>query len=952
MGTAPPSILNAAQVRERCGVTAIVLRGHFVGVVAESREAAHGAAALLVIDWTVGGAATSAAPESALVSRRTVARRGDAAAALSEATLRIGRTYAWPEDAECRGIVVAEVRDMAASIWLATGMPARLRGDLAVLLGMPLECIELLAHAFVGATDTLATYHAAADAALLSQSAGRPVQVELSRAATRLADDPPPRLVTTIDGGLDETGVLNAYAMVIEGVSRAPAPLALLLSGARSLPMDENPSAHADELLDAPLLPYDVEHLEVTRVSNPSGFSAADPSVADFAHVFAVESHCDEAAAAMACDPVTWRLQQPIDARGAALIRRTSKHAAWIARPASVSAPTTPGGIRSGRGFAYARSVDGRLGSTERSWAAWVAEVAVDTRNGDVTVTRVVVGHDAEHPALASDRASSARIAAPQRHPQAVEVITRLTTEQRFDAPARIPIASPLIEVLGELEIARSGVPERMAAATFDAAPMPLFGGGAAMLPAAAAIANAIFDATGIRLREPPFSADRVRRALEESRAPRAARERNWLAKALAGIAGVLALIVPWRAPIAPVAPPDPGYFSAAAIERGRLVSAAGDCAVCHTLPNGARYAGGLDIETPFGTIVSTNITPDVATGIGGWSYAAFERALRSGIHRDGTHLYPAFPYTAYAKVTDGDLLALYAYLMSQPAVRATPRRTRLAFPFNVRPLLAAWNLMFHRSGVFTPDPAQSSGWNRGAYLVDGLGHCGGCHSPRNAFGAERGGRDYLAGGSVDGWDAPALNGIATSPVAWTREALYDYLRTGYSATHGAAAGPMAAVVHELGALPDDDLRAIATYLTASNRVVAASATVSSAMRERQSVTLPTLDALGARIYGGACAVCHEPDQGPPTYGIKVALTSISTLHARTPTNLLLVLLQGVSNPPTAQLGYMPGFHDTLDDAQLAHLANYLRARFAPEKPPWRDVGASAAALRSRVPAP
>jgi nicotinate dehydrogenase subunit B len=299
---------------------------------------------------------------------------------------------------------------------------------------------------------------------------------------------------------------------------------------------------------------------------------------------------------------------------------------------------------------------------------------------------------------------------------------------------------------------------------------------------------------------------------------------------------------------------------------------------------------------------------------------------------------------------------------------------------------MAAWNLMFHRPGVFMPEPSRSLEWNRGAYLVDALGHCSACHSPRNVFGAERRGRDYLAGGVVDGWEAPALNPSSPAPRTWTREDFYDYLRSGYSANHGAAAGPMSAVVTELGALPDADLRAIATYLASLNpaprpaaavpvaaaanaaeipgstvpdaaaqhaatvndaaathgRTVAAAAAV-----HGRSANAAALDGLGARIYGGACAVCHEPDQGPPIYGVKVALAPTTTLHAANPTNLIRVLLEGIANPPYPELGHMPAFHDTLDDRQVAELADYLRARFAPGEPSWRNVAQTVAALRS-----
>ena len=205
-----------------------------------------------------------------------------------------------------------------------------------------------------------------------------------------------------------------------------------------------------------------------------------------------------------------------------------------------------------------------------------------------------------------------------------------------------------------------------------------------------------------------------------------------------------------WASALAPIHPPEAGAFSAAQLERGRLLAAAGNCAACHTASDGVVNAGGRGVATPFGTVWSTNLTPDPETGIGTWSFAAFERAMRQGIGRDGRHLYPAFPYTAFAGMTEGDLLALYAHLMAQPPVRSVVPETRLAFPFNLRPLLAGWNLLFHRPGAIEPDPARTAAWNRGHYLVNALGHCGACHTPRNALGAERRGA-ALAGASRAG---------------------------------------------------------------------------------------------------------------------------------------------------------------------------------------------------------
>jgi nicotinate dehydrogenase subunit B len=402
---------------------------------------------------------------------------------------------------------------------------------------------------------------------------------------------------------------------------------------------------------------------------------------------------------------------------------------------------------------------------------------------------------------------------------------------------------------------------------------------GVATLPAAAAIANAIHHATGVRLREVPFQPEQLRLAwparARASHPLPSGRGWGWLAAGAAGLAGMAAMAWPLKPALPLTDGPDVSLYSPQALERGRLVAAAGDCVVCHTAPGGASNAGGLGLETPFGTIYSTNITPDNETGIGRWSYAAFERAMRHGIHQDGRQLYPAFPYTAFAKLSDGDLQALYGYLMSQPAVKAKAPETQLAFPYNLRPAMAGWNLLFHDATPFKADPARSAEWNRGAYLVEGAGHCAACHSPRNALGAEKSGIHYLGGGEAEGWSAPALNQLAGGKLPWSREELYQYLRTGFSARHGVAAGPMAPVIHGLAQLPEADVRAMATYLMElpgqdaqdAQPAPAQAAPGSSDCDGGRHVAMPApateRQVNGERIYQNACAVCHEAGSGP-----------------------------------------------------------------------------------------
>jgi nicotinate dehydrogenase subunit B len=497
----------------------------------------------------------------------------------------------------------------------------------------------------------------------------------------------------------------------------------------------------------------------------------------------------------------------------------------------------------------------------------------------------------------------------------------------------------------------------------------PLGVGESASVPSAAAIANAIYDATGVRFRELPFTPERILKGLREGQvvpdalpAPRPAPPpatrwtnpfaiRRGMLASIAAVCsaaiGIGAAVLPWRA-IAPITRPDASVYAASTIARGEQLAALGACAECHTSANGMINAGGRPLDTPFGTIYSTNITPDVATGIGAWSYPAFERAMREGIHRDGRHLYPAFPYTHFARTSEADLQALYAHLMAQTPVRAEAPGNALHFPFNLRPLMAGWNALFHQSTTFQADPARSEIWNRGAYLVEGLGHCSACHSPRNAFGAEQQNK-YLAGGFAVGWEAPALTSLSLAPISWSEDELFAYLRTGESHTHGVAAGPMAPVVKELMALPDQDIRAMAVYLASFNDTPLDKPAEAALAAQLEGATKVTYAPnAGARLYQGACAVCHEVG-GLPLFGSRPSLALNSNLHSRAPDNLIQVILHGISKPAASDLGYMPAFRDSLSDAQISELVSFLRKQFAPDKPAWSDVPSVVGRIRRSV---
>ena len=414
-------------------------------------------------------------------------------------------------------------------------------------------------------------------------------------------------------------------------------------------------------------------------------------------------------------------------------------------------------------------------------------------------------------------------------------------------------------------------------------------------------------------------------------------------------------LALTWRPQLAPIDPPARSSFDAALIRRGEQLAGVGNCAACHTTRDGGPYAGGVALATPFGTVHGTNLTPDPDTGIGRWSEAAFRRAMRDGVARSGSRLYPVFPFDHYARASDDDLQALYAYFMSLPAVHAPTPKSALKFPFGIRPLMAGWNALFHDPAPMQPDPQQSAEWNRGAYLVNGLGHCGACHTPRNTLGAEQGGSAYLSGAMVEGWEAPALTALASkSAVPWNAESLYRYLRHGHSPQHGTAGGPMAEVVRELAQVPDADLRAMADYLASFNAQTSEAEAGAQAQRAVAAAAAAArrgqLLGPAQRLFDGACAACHHDGNGPTLLGVNVPLALNSNLTSARPDNLLRTILDGVREPAARDIGFMPAFREALDDAQIAELAGYMRARFAPQAPAWTDLPASVARLRAVPP--
>lgn len=399
-------------------------------------------------------------------------------------------------------------------------------------------------------------------------------------------------------------------------------------------------------------------------------------------------------------------------------------------------------------------------------------------------------------------------------------------------------------------------------------------------------------------------------------------------------------VVFAWRSPIAEVAVETAKTFPAEAIAAGESVARAGYCATCHTADGGAAYTGGYPVATGFGIIHSTNITPDPDTGIGRWSLAAFRRSMHEGVARDGSHLFPAFPYDHFTLTLNADIDVLYAYLMTLEPLPEAAFANTVPFPLNIRLLQAGWKLLFFDEGRYASDPAQSDAWNRGAYLAEGLSHCAACHTPRNALGARIATQPY-AGAVVEDWVAPALTRANMAPAAWDEEALYTYLRDGANATHGVALGTMGPVIHEgLIALPDTDIRALAVYFTevaGTSGVTDNSAALSAALEVSALGLLQQRDA-DARLYNAACSSCHS-NTSDMLQTARPELGLNSALWIDDPTNFLRVVLHGVSLQAGDPGLIMPGFAGRLPDDDIARLSNYLRETRT-TRPPWTGLTA------------
>jgi mono/diheme cytochrome c family protein len=376
-------------------------------------------------------------------------------------------------------------------------------------------------------------------------------------------------------------------------------------------------------------------------------------------------------------------------------------------------------------------------------------------------------------------------------------------------------------------------------------------------------------------------------------------------------------------------------------VQRGAYLARAGDCIACHTAPEGQPFAGRVPLNTPIGMIYSTNITPDLETGIGRYSMDDFVKVMREGVAKDGHRLYPAMPYTSYARLSQEDLLALYAYFMQGMEPVYNPNHpTQLSWPLSMRSLMAVWNALYLKKAEYATDPNKSASWNRGAYLVQGLGHCGGCHTPRGVLsqekaGSEKDGRQYLAGATLDNWHASPLTGDREIGLhAWSKDEIVKFLRTGRT-ERVAALGVMAEVVGKSTQyLTDQDLMAIAEYLKSlppsndegqgnadSAMQAGAASTATHAMRAGDT------GMRGSRVYLDNCNACHRSD-GSGANRTFPNLVKNEAVNAKDPITLIHIMLAGASMPSTqtAPSAFaMPDLGWRLSDAEVADVLTFVR---------------------------
>ena len=1014
------------------GLVGVVVQGDFIGVVCLREEHAEQAMRDLVVHWRDWPGVGSLKDTQAALSKhpsveRELLNEGNAQQAWDTASVKLDETYVWPYQMHASigpSCALAQwctdeeyqATGIRLRVWAGTQNPHVLRADLALIANAPDVGVEVIRMEAAGCYGRNCADDVAADAAILSKAVNAPVRVQLSREQEHAWEPKGAAQVMQVKGGLDSAGNPVAYDFLSSYPSNGAPTLALLLTGLIE------PVAKVYEMGDRTAKPpYQYPNLRV-RVQDMAPILRASwlRGVSALPNSFAHESFIDELAHQAHVDPLEFRLAWLEDPRAQALLRDTAHKAQW--RPHSSpqeqgADPKDPDWLK-GQGVAYARYVHSKWPGFGAAYSAWVADVEVNQVTGEVHVSKVVVGHDAGM--LINPKGVEHQVNGNVLQTTSRALMEEVQTHPRTGAVQSLEWGSyPILNFRQVPVIEIVHMPRQNEA--------PLGAGESSSVPGTAAIANAIFDATGIRLRNPPFTPEKVLAALNsahraipseganhganlgvndwqdqpnqlaqnqnknidphDAQYPSLSQDRNWsfigsqllklTRKGLALASSVVMCLLAWGLYGLTMNPnwqqrvsPQLSMYGPKMIERGAQLAALGNCSGCHTAENGALNAGGKPIQTPFGLVFSTNITPDENSGLGRWSYKAFERAMREGVSADGHHLYPAFPYTSFKDLADEDMMSLYAWSMSQTPVATQPYQNTLSWPFNTRGLMRFWNTLFlnNPSPLLEPTTLDKQAnqslkaveraqqpddlFKRGEYLVGSVGHCSACHTERGMMGNEKRDSHYLSGAMVNDWFAPALTAKNTAPLPWTAEELFRYLRTGHTQFHGVASGPMAQIIKDWSSVPDEDLWAMSIYLANSmnpraqtDDELSTMATVRLEQSKALEVKARGLD-VGQRQFEGSCSACHHEGGGPNLLGTNAPLSLNTNVHGESPNNLIQIILKGCPTPANAQMGFMPAFKDSLTDSQVVDLVHYIRARYAPGKPEWTQVNETLEKLR------
>ena len=764
-----------------------------------------------------------------------------------------------------------------------------------------------------------------------------------------------------VKGGLRADGSVAGYDFATRYPSNGAPTLALLLTGRMA------PTPAVFEMGDRTAIPpYDYDHLRVVAHDMPPIARASWlRGVSALPNTFAHESYIDELATEAGVDPIEYRLRYLRDPRAVDLVHAVAERAGWTPRPVW-KPPVAENDIVRGRGFAYALYVHSKFPGYGAAWSAWIADVAVNKATGDVSVTRVVAGQD-------SGLMINPDGVRHQIHGNVIQSTSRALMEQvsfdRSTVTSREWGAYPIIKFPDIPEIDVLMLPRQ------DQPPLGV--GESASVPSAAAIANAIFDATGVRFREPPFTRERILAGLQgEARATPATlplastppsptasgrwqdpfvRRRGALATVAAvctAVVGIAAAVLPWRS-IAPIARPDASVYSAATIARGQQLAALGDCAVCHTNTNGGILnAGGRALATPFGTIYSTNITPDPETGIGAWSYPAFERAMREGIHRDGTASLSGLSLSAFCqddrrrpagtlRVSDGAAAGACRQSPHQPCLSV---QLASAAGGMERAVPSSRRVRTQCGAIGHMESRRLSG--RGPWPLRRLPFA--AKRARRGTGRGVSGRRFRRGLGSTAADVAVSRADSLERGRSVR--LFAHRRIPLPRRRGGTDG--AGGERTCGAARRRHSRhgGLSRLVPGERHRQAGAGRAGGQTRNARPVArVASASSMGARLYDGACAVCHAVG-GAALFGSRPSLALNSNLHGAMPDNLVQVILHGIASPASSELGYMPAFKDSLTDDQLAELVSYLRQQFAPDKPPWADVRAAVSRVRQTDP--